>query len=63
MERDEQIAMIRRHVADGERHVASQREVVERLRDLGADTAMAEELLEEFECSLAEHRLHLARME
>lgn len=54
--------MIRGHIALGERHVASQRSIVDRLSELGADTGLAEEILEEFEASLAEHRRHLAQM-
>lgn len=62
MDRADQIEMIRSHVAQGERHVASQRDVILRLRELGADTGLAEDLLEEFEATLAEHRRHLAQM-
>jgi hypothetical protein len=62
VDRADQIEMIRSHVAQGERHVASQRDVILRLRELGADTGLAEDLLEEFEATLAEHRRHLAQM-
>jgi hypothetical protein len=62
MSRAEQIDMIRRHIVEGERHVAAQRDIVERLHDLGADTALAEDLLEEFEATLAQHQVHLAQM-
>jgi len=53
------IEMIRRHIAEGEKHVAAQRTIVLRLRELGADTGLAEDLLEEFEATLAEHQRHL----
>lgn len=62
MDRASQVAMIGRHIAQSERHISSQRSVVERLRELGADTALAEELLEEFESMLAQHRMHLQRL-
>jgi hypothetical protein len=60
MDRAEQIEMVRSHIAQGERHVAAQRDIVVRLRELGADTGLAEDLLEEFETSLAQHQVHLA---
>lgn len=62
MDRAEQIEMIRGHIAEGERHVATQRDIVHRLRDLCADTGLAEDLLEEFEATLAEHRRHLVQL-
>lgn len=62
MDRAEQIKLIRDHIAQGERHVASQRAIVHRLTELGADTGLAEDILEEFETSLAEHWQHLAQM-
>lgn len=61
MDRADQLRMIHRHIVDGERCVASQRAVVYRLTGLGADTTFAEDLLEAFEATLAEHRRHLAR--
>jgi hypothetical protein len=62
MSRAEQLDMIRRHIAEGERHVAKQRDVIERLYELGGDVGLAEDLLEEFEATLAEHRRHLAEL-
>ena len=61
MDRLDQIRMITDHIAQGERHVASQRAIVLRLNELGADASLAEDILEEFEATLAEHRDHLAR--
>jgi hypothetical protein len=61
MSQTEQIDMIRRHIAEAERHVASQREVVRKLQRLGADTLLAEDILEEFETTLAQHHAHLAQ--
>ena len=63
MDRAEQIEMIRKHIAQGGRHVASQRDVIRRLHQLGADTSLADDLLEAFEATLAEHWLHLGRIE
>lgn len=62
MSQAEQVEMIRRHIAVGERHVATQRATVERLHELGADTDLAEDILDEFEATLAEHRRHLAQV-
>ena len=54
--------MIRRHIAEAERRVASQREVVDRLRELGADTRLAEDILEHLEARLAQHHMHLEKL-
>ena len=62
MSQAEQIEMIRRHIAAGEKHVASQREIIRRFREIGADTLLAEDILEEFEATLAQHQAHLAQM-
>ena len=62
MDRAEQIAMIRTHIVEGERHVVDQRLIIGRLHELGADTVLAEDLLEEFEVTLAEHQRHLDRL-
>jgi hypothetical protein len=47
-----------RHVDQGERHVLSQQGVLDKLHKLGASTQLAQELLEEFEATLASHRAH-----
>jgi hypothetical protein len=62
MEKGEQIAMVRAHIEEGERHVTRQHEIIERLHELGAETAVAEDLLGVFEGTLAEHRRHLDRL-
>ena len=62
MSQVEQIAMARRHIMQGEKHIASQRDVIRRLGELGSDTTFAEDLLEEFETTQAEHRAHLAQL-
>jgi hypothetical protein len=50
-----------RHVLEGERHVAKQRQILENLeRDGYAEPArQAREMLAEFEQTLADHREHL----
>ena len=58
-----ELEMTRRHVAAGERHVALQREIIARLQRLGSDAALAEQLLEEFEATLRDHRAHRDRLE
>lgn len=55
--------MAQRHVAQGERHVEAQRRIIAHLRELGSSTAVAEQLLYEFEGLLAEHKSHLMRIE
>ncbi|HLY04415.1 MAG TPA: hypothetical protein VKR31_01595 [Rhizomicrobium sp.] len=49
----------RRHVREGEAHVARHGELIEELRVDGHDTRRAEELLTEFEAVLVEHKKHL----
>lgn len=58
-----ELEMARRHVVVGERHVARQREIVARLRDIGGATDIAEQLLTEFEATLEDHRAHCDRLE
>jgi hypothetical protein len=60
---ESELEMTRRHVADGERHIALQREIIVRLQGLGGDTGIAEQLLEEFEATLRDHRAHRDRLE
>ena len=45
-----------RHVAQAEKHVVDQEELLSGLRMRGADTTLAEELLAEFNASLKLHR-------
>jgi len=63
MDQAEQAKMVHRHILQGERHVPSQRAIVDRLTKVGADTTLAEGMLEELETTLAEHQQHLARVE
>jgi len=61
--RETELEMVRRHVAQGERHVALQQEIIGHLRELGGSTELAERLLTEFEQVLQSHREHLRRIE
>lgn len=56
------IQMVDDHIAQGERHVAQQVELLERLRSRGLPTDMAEQLLAEFHATLCQHRAHRDRM-
>jgi hypothetical protein len=57
------IEMARRHVREGEAHVAKQHALIARLRDHALPTDVAEQLLAAFEAGLADHRASVARME
>lgn len=52
------LQMVDDHIAQGERHVSRQKEIVAWLRSRGHPTAVAEELLGEFEATLVQHRAH-----
>lgn len=56
------IQMAERHVRQAEGHVEKQRAILARLRADGLPTETAEELLQEFEATLADHRASLDRM-
>jgi hypothetical protein len=55
-------AMIERHIAEGEEHVAKQRDILRRLYAQGHPTVMAETLLAEFESTLRDHVAHRDRI-
>lgn len=57
-----ELAMVKRHVRVGERHVASQKEIIAHLREHGHPTELAERLLLNLEELLEMHRQHLARL-
>jgi hypothetical protein len=57
-----ELEMVTRHVREGERHVLRQREIVRDLLDRHHPTALAEQLLVEFEQTLVDHRAHLTRL-
>lgn len=50
--------MAERHVLQGEDHIRKQKAIVAKLSADGQDTALAEQLLAEFEQSLEMHRTH-----
>ena len=50
--------MVDDHIAQGERHVTRQEELVAWLKSRGHPTDIAENLLEEFQATLAQHRAH-----
>ena len=60
-ELEHHILVARRHVELGERHIARQREIIERLKQQGHDTSSAERLLNTFEALQALHRMNLQR--
>ena len=57
-----ELRMVDDHIAQGERHVHRQRELVAWLKSRGHPTDMAEDLLAQFEASLLQHREHRAKM-
>ena len=48
--------MANRHIAEAERHILRQEEIITGLRTQGADSVLAEELLAEFQAALRMHR-------
>lgn len=61
-EKETEWEMCVRHVREGEAHVVRQRQIVAELRAGHHPTALAEQLLAEFERTLIDHRAHLARV-
>jgi hypothetical protein len=59
---DDEIAMVQRHIALGEEHVARQHELIAHLKSFGADTSLSEQVLTNFEDALTLHQQHLARL-
>ena len=51
-----ELQLVRNRVAEGEKHVRLQREILGHLREVGASTEVAEQILAEFEARLAEER-------
>ena len=52
------LKMVDDHIAQGERHVTRQEELIARLKSGGHSTEMAEQLLMEFRSTLVQHRAH-----
>lgn len=63
MKREDEIAMVRRHVQQGERHVARQRQIVDTLKAAGSETLVADTLLAQYEAALGAHQAHLRRLQ
>lgn len=59
MRAETELEMVERHVRQGERHVARQREILAELGRDGHPTAFARDLLALYEWTLAQHRAHL----
>jgi hypothetical protein len=58
----EHLAMAERHVAEGERHIKRQHEIIAELGGDGHDTQMARELLKQFEETQTSHIAHRDRL-
>lgn len=56
------VRMVDAHIAQGERHVTRQEELIAWLKSRGHATETAEELLDEFKSSLVQHRAHREMM-
>ena len=56
------LRMVDKHIAQGERHVVQQEELISRLLSRGLPTDQAEDLLAAFGATLHEHRSHRALM-
>jgi hypothetical protein len=52
------LRMVDDHIAQGERHVSRQEEIVAFLKSRGHPTDVAEQLLLEFRSTLMQHRAH-----
>jgi hypothetical protein len=57
-----ELEMVERHVRQAERHVLRQRQIIEDLFERHHPTALAEQLLTEFEHNLRDHLEHLERL-
>ena len=62
MKGETEIEMVQRHVREGGGHVQRQGELLARLQEQGAPTAMAVILLEQFEDIQRLHEAHLAKL-
>ncbi|TIV79731.1 MAG: hypothetical protein E5V93_09040 [Mesorhizobium sp.] len=57
-----QIQMLNRHIRTGARHISRQREIIDRLTELGAPPELAVELLDLFEVMQELHIAHRERL-
>jgi hypothetical protein len=58
-QQDDKVKIIEGYVEEAKAHVEQQARIVEQLRQTGSPTTDAEELLAEYEGSLAAHQTHL----
>jgi hypothetical protein len=58
-----ELRMVRGHIEQGEQRIVAQRNLIARLRQLGASTELAEQLLAQFRRVQELHEEHLARLE
>ena len=61
-DREAELEMVRRHVAEGKQLVSQQKELVLALEAEGRDTRQAEDALEQFEGMQRLHEEHLERL-
>lgn len=52
------LELVERHIAQGERHIVAQEELISRLRSRGLPTDKAESLLKQFHETLRDHYSH-----
>lgn len=52
------LEMVDDHIAQGEKHITRQLELIARLRSFNLPTSQAEQLLEQFQATLSRHREH-----
>ena len=57
-----EIEMVRRHISEGKRHIARQRELVAEMLLLRRPTELADITLANFEALQAQHETHLERL-
>ena len=60
---ESELEMVRRHVREGEKHLAGQRALIARLKASDLPTEGADALLDTFEVSQRQHEAHLKRVE
>ena len=60
--RSAELRMVDGHIAQGERHVARQKEIVAWLASCGYPTDLAEQLLVDFQFTLLQHCAHRERI-
>lgn len=58
-----ELEMVRRHISQGEGHLAGQRALIARIEASGLPTEEAEALLVTFEATQEQHGTHLARID